>query len=119
MDWSKVRHFSRDEFGYAGNVEPDETLVQLLDEARSMAGVPFVLTSGIRGEDRNREVGGVEKSAHTTGHAADISAESSRERFLIVDALLQCGGSRIGIGSDFVHVDTDESKPQEVIWLYD
>ena len=115
MAW---RYFDREEFGYADGVEPDPTLVQLLDDARGMAGVPFVITSGIRSEDRNREVGGVETSSHLTGHAVDIAAESSRERFLILDALLQCGARRIGIGDTFIHVDTDESKPQEVAWVY-
>lgn len=118
MDWRKIRHFRREEFGYSGDVEPDPTLVQLLDDARAMAAIPFTISSGIRSEERNREVGGVETSAHLTGKAVDIAAESSRERFLIIDALLQCGANRLGVGSDFVHVDTDESKAQEMFWIY-
>ena len=118
IDWSRVRHFRREEFGEADGVEPDPALVQLLDDARTMAGIPFSLTSGIRTPDRNREVGGVESSAHLTGCAVDISAGSSRERYLILDSLLICGAQRIGIGADFVHVDTSAERAQEVIWLY-
>lgn len=118
MDWSRVRHFTRDEFGYAPDVEPDPTLVQMLNDARAMAGVPFVITSGIRTEDHNAEVGGSETSSHLTGHAVDISVETSNWRFLIVDALRECGARRIGIADDFIHVDTDEGKPQDVLWVY-
>jgi len=118
MDWSRVKHFSREEFGYASDVEPDEMLVSMLDQARGLAGVPFELTSGIRSPNRNREVGGVEDSAHTKGLAVDILAEDSRTRFLIVDALLSVGFNRVGVGPDFVHVDIDESKPRDVCWLY-
>jgi len=117
-DWSQVRHFRREEFGYAEGVEPCSALVMLLDNARDFAGVPFILNSGIRTEHRNTEVGGSPNSAHLTGHAADIRARSSAERFAIVRALMICGARRVGVGSTFVHVDTDESKPQDLIWLY-
>ena len=118
IDWDRVKHFARSEFGRADGVEPCPVLVQRLDEARGIAGVPFVINSGIRTADRNAEVGGTHESAHITGHAVDIRCPSSRHRFLIVSALRDAGFRRIGIGSTFVHCDTDPDKPQDVIWTY-
>jgi len=119
IDWSRIRWFERWEFGENGDIQPDPNLLRKLDAARGLAGVPFVINSGIRSEARNAEVGGVDTSAHLTGHAVDIRCTTSRERFLIVSALRTVGFQRIGIGRTFVHCDTDPGKDQDVIWLYD
>jgi uncharacterized protein YcbK (DUF882 family) len=118
MDWNQVKHFTRGEFGRHGDIEPDEDLVRMLDQARDIAGVPFVINSGIRSPERNEAVGGVESSAHLTGHAVDIRCPSSRHRFLMIDALIIAGFRRIGVGETFLHCDTDPDKPQGVIWTY-
>lgn len=118
-DWQRVKHFTRGEFGRHGDVEPDEALVRMLDAAREIAGVPFAINSGIRSPERNAEVGGVDTSAHLTGHAADIRCPSSRHRFLMLSSLIEAGFRRIGVGDAFIHVDTDPRKPQEVVWTYD
>ena len=89
-----------------------------LDQARGLAGVPFVLTSAWRCYQHNLDVGGKETSSHLFGRAVDIAATTSRSRFLIVKALLDVGFTRIGIGKDFIHVDMDDTKDPEVIWLY-
>lgn len=118
MDWAQVEHFERDEFGRADGVEPDWDLVMRLDQARAIAGIPFVITSGVRSDEHNAQVGGSPSSSHLTGHAVDLRCESSRHRSLMVDALLEAGFSRIGLGPDFIHVDNDRSKPHQVMWLY-
>ena len=111
-DWSKVRYFRRQEFGYHGDVEPDPTLVDLLDEARKYAGIPFVITSGIRApRDEN------DTSSHVTGKAADIRAPTGRHRFQIVESLLLVGINRIGVYNLHVHADVDKTKPAGVIWV--
>lgn len=89
-----------------------------LDSARELAGTPFNITSGWRCPKHNAEVGGKPESAHTTGEAADIAATGAREKFKIVNGLLQAGFTRIGIGKGFIHADDDETKDPEVIWLY-
>ena len=118
MDWRTVEHFDRKEFGFAGDVEPDERLVRRLDDARAVAGIPFFINSGIRSEEDNERVGGADDSAHLTGHAVDIRVSTSRQRQLILSALIAVGFRRIGIGQSFIHVDTDRTKPQDVCWLY-
>lgn len=112
IDWSEIRYFRRHEFGYVGDIEPDEKLVLWLDEARKFAGRPFVITSGIRGERFEGD-----DSAHTTGHAVDIRCADSRTRWHILDALHAVGFDRIGVYDLHIHVDTDPTKPRNVTWI--
>lgn len=96
-------------------------LVQMLDKARGLAGVPFSISSGFRTPDKNSAVGGVENSAHLLGKAVDIHCGSSVHRLKMLTALLSVGFTRMGIGSDFIHVDigTDaDNLPQNVCWTY-
>ena len=89
-----------------------------LQIARNIAGIPFVPGSGWRCKKRNTAVGGVPDSSHLVGLAVDIMALTSKERFIIVDALLRAGFMRIGIAKDYIHVDSDLSKPQGIMYLY-
>lgn len=97
----------------------DKMQVAFLDrlfDARIKANVPFIFSSGFRTPSHNKEVEGGEDSSHLTGWAADIQAKNSRHRFLILKALLDAGFTRIGIYSWGFHVDSDPSKPKNVIW---
>lgn len=102
----------------ACNTGPTEALIEMLDEVRKEAGIPFVITSGPRCEAHNEYVGGSKYSAHIDGDAADIRASDSRARFLIASAAIKCGVNRIGIARSFVHLDVSDDNTQEVIWLY-
>jgi zinc D-Ala-D-Ala carboxypeptidase len=99
-------------------IEIDVYFLHKLNFARSMAGIPFHINSGYRCEKHNKEVGGKPDSAHRDGTAADIKCETSRERYLMLHALFAAGFNRIGIGETFLHVDSDETKDTQVIWLY-
>lgn len=116
-----MKHFQRSEFlcPCCGNEDMEPAFLARLDEAREIAGVPFVITSGFRCRKHNAEIGGVEDSAHTWGVACDIAATSSPRRYHIIRGLLAAGFRRLGIGSDFIHADMDEDKPQDVIWTYE
>jgi uncharacterized protein YcbK (DUF882 family) len=118
MNWGYIQHFTRDEFGYADGVEPDWDLVMRLDQAREIAGVPFVITSGIRSFDHNAAVGGSPTSSHLTGHAVDLRVRSGGERHAILHGVMEAGFDRIGIGGTFIHVDNDKTKPANVVWVY-
>lgn len=118
IDWSEIKHFKKEEFtckcGCGQNNIIDE-LVLLLEIARKMANVPFVINCGCRCEKHNKEVGGVEDSAHTKGLAVDISTLSDCVRFNVASALLKVGFKRVLLYSTFIHCDMDLSKPNPIL----
>ena len=122
IDWSRIRHFRPLEFDSpdlpGSGARMDIAIVLALDLIRTDVGFPIHVTSGYRTPEHNVDVGGAAWSAHRTGKAADISCPDSRSRYLLIAAALRCGIKRIGIGKDFLHLDTDESKDQDVTWLY-
>lgn len=117
MKWFNYSEFDSPDEPGSGNYM-DEEFLEMLDDARSRAAIPFVVTSGYRTEAHNFEVGGTQNSSHMKGCAADIACRGSRDRFIIVTALLEAGFDRIGIGEGFIHVDNDWEKPSNVIFTY-
>lgn len=118
INWSEVKHFKQEEFtckcGCGFNNINDE-LVLLLDIARGLAKVPFSINSACRCDKHNKQIGGVEDSAHTKGLAVDISTLSDSVRFAVVSALLKVGFKRVLMYSTFVHVDEDLTKPNPIL----
>mgnify|MGYP000203398705 FL=1 len=96
----------------------DVEFLNKLAQARKIAAVGFKITSGYRSPEHNEKVGGVPNSSHTLGHACDIYAPTSRQKYIIINALLQAGFNRIGVAKNFIHVDDDPSKDEDVIWTY-
>ncbi len=96
----------------------DEDFLEQLDRARKYAGIPFRINSGYRCPVYNEHKEYSSTSSHILGIAADISCTNSELRFKMLDALRKAGFKRIGIGQDFIHVDTDTTKAQKVIWMY-
>ena len=97
-----------------------DDLLGRLNQAREMAGIPFIITSGYRCQNHNDKVGGKPNSAHTTGQAVDIAFKNSNQCFKILKALYDAGFKRIGINfaKSFIHCDVDCSKPQDVLFKY-
>ena len=94
--------------------------LQKLDEARAISGVPYKITSGYRTPEHNIAIGGRVGSSHAKVpcRAVDISCRTSGERAKILKGLFTVGlGRRVGIASNFIHVDADYDKPS-AIWLY-
>lgn len=89
-----------------------------LDEAREIADIPFKINSAFRTPEHNAKIGGKPNSSHLRGLAVDIRAADSRTRFIILNALIKVGFSRIGIAKTFIHVDLSEDKAQKVVWVY-
>lgn len=98
----------------------DPEFLRMLNKARSIAGKPWKVNSAYRCPEHNQKVGGKKNSAHVLGCAADISAPTSAKKFEIVNAAIQAGFTRIGIGSNFVHLDSAHtaSHPEHVMWTY-
>jgi len=119
--WKKIKHFKKDEFacncGCGLNII-DKDFVKKLDLARSYARLPFSINSGCRCKKHNRskKVKGRVNSSHLYGLGVDIECLSSRDRSRILVSLLGAGFVRIGIYKNFIHVDNDLDKPQNVIW---
>ena len=89
-----------------------------LNKARHMAGIPFILTSAYRTVEHEKNMGRPGTSAHTNGRAVDIRATTGRTKFIVVDALIKTGFTRIGVHTSFIHADDDPTKDQKLIWLY-
>lgn len=114
----KWDHFKKEDFACkcCGMNNTSDQLIDKLDEARDIAGIPFVVNCGCRCKKHNKEVKGEEDSSHLTGLAVDISAKTSEQKFKIVSALLKVGFVRIGVYKTFLHGDIDTSKPQSMLW---
>ena len=104
---------------YFKNIEHNmnEDFLAKLDEAREYANIPFIINSAYRSPEHPESIKNP-SSSHIKGLAVDINIKDSRTRFLILDALLAVGFTRIGISETFIHVDSDLDKSQSVIWTY-
>ena len=120
MKYFKLREFV---CNCCGKNKIDRTFVKVLDAARAYSkdedgsDIPFIITSGYRCEN-HAESKKNPQSSHIKGLAADILVKNSRERAVILAALMNAGFSRFGIGHNFIHVDLDEEKKQGVIRKY-
>lgn len=125
----ELRYFNLEEFDSpdkpGSGYKMDRDLMELLDKARAIAGIPFVIPpgGGYRTEAYNRELCKRNKrasstSSHLKGLAADIIAKGSRQRLYIVASLLDVGFTRIGVAKSFIHVDLDSDKDEDLMWVY-
>ena len=117
LKYFKISEFDSPDLKGSGS-KMDVEFLQKLDKAREIAGCTFKINSGYRTQKHNLYVGGRFGSSHKLGLAADIHYSGSRERFLIMDALMQVGINRIGLGTTFIHADLDRKKDDKVIWTY-
>lgn len=91
-------------------------LVEKLNYSRAFSNVPFVINSASRCFKHNLSESGSYNSSHLEGLAVDIKVLNSSDRFVMVQSLIGIGFNRIGIYKDFIHVDIDKTKTQNVIW---
>jgi len=97
----------------------DNRLLNLLEDIRVEFGQPITLSCAYRCPAHNKNVGGVAKSQHLYGIAADIGTThlsgEDRERLIAICERLVPGG--LGIAETFIHVDVRDTKVQ-VKWVY-
>jgi len=124
-------NFSASEFECqcgCGGDSISSSLVNMLQVMRDNYGRGIVITSGIRCGAHNEKIGGVASSAHVpadiddgegeVGHAVDIATLTSIERHRLLPLAYQVGFERVGIGENFIHLDIDIRKSQEVSFDY-
>lgn len=117
--WDHIRYWSREEFacrcgeyhepyciGYPA--EPDQTLVELLDDIRAHFGRPAHRSSGLRCPRHNRESNGVSNSKHLYGKAMDFFIEgvSGEQVRAFAAADPRCSYTYV-IEGNYVHVDVE------------
>ena len=112
---------SPDELG--SGKQMSEKILDMLDLAREKFDKPIKITSGFRTQAYNQDLKArgykaSSKSSHLKGLAVDIHCNNSKDRFELVDILLDVGFNRIGIANTFIHADIDEDKPSHLIWTY-
>lgn len=117
--WGALKYISRNEFRctcggkYCNGfpVEPSLATAEIDNAIREHFGKPLTITSGIRCEKRNAEVGGVSNSQHVLGTASDIvvSGVSPSEVYAYAETLMPDYGG-LGLYSWGVHVDTRAAK---------
>ena len=125
-------HFETQEFDSkdmpgSGAKFMDNAFLQMLDDARAIAGIPFNITSGYRTKEYNEDLlkrgyKASKNSSHLIGKAVDISVQSGNERYIILNALIQAGFRRLGVAKTFIHCDSDSieqgGKKPDSIWTY-
>lgn len=112
------KYFTKDEFKdkISGANKINSKLIRMLDNAREIAGVPFVINSGYRDINHPESIKNP-TSSHIKGVAVDISINNTT-KIKIYEALKQAGFNRIGVASNFIHADIDTDKPQFRTWFY-
>lgn len=115
-----MRYFTEKEFNDIGCSLSDmnEDFMILIEKIRKICDFSFIITSAYRTKEYELKKGRNGTSSHCKGIAIDIKANKDSEKYLIVQTALSCGINRIGIGSNFVHLDVDKDKTQNVIWTY-
>ena len=114
--WDHIRYWSMEEFRcrcggkYCNGfpAEPNQTLVELVDDIRHKAGRPGIPSSGLRCKTWNALQGGCANSDHMEGKALDFSIEGMSGSQLL--ALAQADSrTRYAyiIDGGWVHVDVE------------
>lgn len=123
MDY-KPKYFRDEEFWHCCPTcsldDMQEELLIKLDKAREILSEPIQLTSAYRAQSYEKSKGRSGNSTHCFGAAVDIWCPTSSYRFRLIPALYKAGFTRIGIGSNFVHVDVAhlEDCLLHVMWTY-
>lgn len=117
-----LKYFKEEEFKRATPAcslsDMNKEFMKRLDDCRDFAGVPFVINSAYRSVEYEKSKKRPGTSQHCKGLAVDIACNTNDIRYRILDALLVFGFRRIGIGSNFIHVDMGYPKSTPIIWTY-
>lgn len=125
-DWSKLKHFKREEFECkcgCGRADMQEAFMLDLDSIRETLGFPLVINSGFRCDRHNRTLSG--GPAHPAGVAADVAVNGTNA-YRLVGQAYEFGMTGIGVRQSgarrnrYIHLDAldTERYPRPTIWDY-
>lgn len=114
--WDSIKYFDREEFrckcggkycdGFP--VEPNSKLVKVADRIRKHLGAAALVSSGVRCEQHNANVGGVYNSRHLFGKAMDfcISGKAATEvlQYVVMQPEIRYA---YAIDHNYVHMDVE------------
>lgn len=83
----------------------EQDFLDVMDDVRRRAGIPLLLSSAYRSSEWDRKKGRSGDGAHTYGIGCDFVCNSPATRRKILKACLECGITRIGVSSSFIHID--------------
>ena len=107
----KVREFACRSGADAVLIAP--RLVMVLESIRAHFGAAVTINSGYRTPEYNAKVGGVARSQHCYGTAADISVRGQTPAAIAAYArelMPDWGGVGVYAGQGFTHIDVREAK---------
>lgn len=114
--WDGIKYFKKSEFKckcggkYCNGfpAEPEEKLVKVADRVRAHFGNKIVVSSGVRCEKHNANVGGVSGSRHRLGKAMDFCV-SGFSASAVLDYVQKQPEIRYAyaIDSNYVHMDVE------------
>ena len=116
VDWNEVKYFDKNEFrcncggkyctGFP--VEPQPQLVKVADRVRGHFGSAALISSGVRCETHNANVGGVSNSRHLYGKAMDfrISGKTAAQVLAYVQTQPEIRYA-YDIDGTYVHMDVE------------
>jgi zinc D-Ala-D-Ala carboxypeptidase len=102
-----VKYFTDDELACpcCGALKMDPRFLELLLKFRGVWDKPMIVNSAFRCTKHNKEIGGEPKSRHLSGEAGDFRVIPF-ERFAFVKLAMKVGFTGIGVGKDFIHLQT-------------
>ena len=114
--WESIKYFTKDEFkckcggryckGYPA--EMSQKLVKIADEVREHFGAPIIVSSGMRCNTHNANVGGVSNSRHKYGKAMDFCV-SGHSASSVLPYVQSKSGIRYAyaIDKNYIHMDIE------------
>lgn len=115
--WDGIKHFKRDEMKcrcggkYCNGfpAEPSEKLMKLADRVREHFNAPAIVSSGVRCEKHNANVGGVANSRHKLGTAMDFCIKDMPSSIVLAYVQAQSETNyAYAIDGSYVHMDVVE-----------
>ena len=89
-----------------------------INTVRGIVGQPIRANSWCRCAIHNLSVGGKPTSSHPKGTASDLATPTEYMKFRILLAAGEVGFRGVGVGKNFIHLDSDLDKPANRFWLY-